>query len=209
LANAGMRHIFLGMQSGSEKLRKETYKRSESNEDLFRAAKIIKKYSPNTELRFDTIMSEFETSESLKEGINFLLTIPKPFGINKNKMAYYFDFDITETAMNQGIITKDDIASANRKLKTQVATKTDVEKNPYINYYYLVGRKIVPNWFIKFCLNNKIETKYPRTFSKFYIIFDNVETKGQQFKRIIYLIRNGEFKYIFNKVFGKRVKLSN
>lgn len=203
LADAGLKHIFLGMQSGSEKIRREIYKRSETNEDLLRAAKIIRKYAPNAELRFDTIMSEFENEQTLKEGISFFLELPKPFGTNKNRMAYYLDFDVTEMALEQGLITNDDIASVNRNTKTQVATQNEVEKNPYINYYYLVGRKVVPNWFIKFCLNNNIETKYPRMFSKFYVFFDNVETKTQQLKRAVYLIKNGEFEYLLNRIIRK------
>ena len=37
LAYAGLKYIFLGMQSGSEKIRMQIYKRSETNEDLLRA----------------------------------------------------------------------------------------------------------------------------------------------------------------------------
>lgn len=200
LASAGLKHIFLGMQTGSEKIRREVYKRSETNEDLLRAARIIRKYAPKAELRFDTIISEFETPETLRESIRFLLQMPKPFKTNRNSMAYYLDFDITKMALEQGLITEDAIASVNRTAKTQVATQETAEQRPFVNYYYIVGRRFVPNAFIQFCLERSIETKYPRAFSKIYLIFEGMDEKFQQFKRLGYLIRNGEFRYIFKKL---------
>ncbi len=203
LASAGLRYIFLGMQTGSEKIRREVYKRSETNEDLLRAARIIRKYAPNAELRFDTIISEFETPETLKEGIQFLLQMPKPFKTNRNNMAYYLDFDITEMALERGFITKDDIASVNKNVKTQVVTKENAQQKPFVNYYYIIGKRFVPNAFIKFCLDRNIETKYPEKFSKVQSLVEYSETKAQQFKRLGYLIKNGEFSYVFNRLFNR------
>ncbi len=201
LADAGLKHIFLGMQTGSEKIRREIYKRSETNEDLLRAARIIKKYAPKAELRFDTIMSGFETPETLREGIQFLLTLPKPFKTNRNSMAYYLDFEITRMALEQGLIKEEDIASINRNLKSQVASQETAEKNPFVNYYYLLGRKFIPNAFIRFCLNRRIETKHPKAFSKIYLFFEGMDVKMQQLKRVGYLVKNGEFSYLFKRIF--------
>lgn len=201
LYHAGMKHIFLGMQTGNEKLRREIYKRSETNEDILRASQIIKKYAPEAELRFDTIMSDFETPETLREGIKFLLTLPKPFGTNRNNMAYYLNFDITSMALEQGLISQDQIASVNRETRTQTATKEAVKAKPFINYYHLVGNRYIPNWFIKLLLSTKFESKYPGMFSKVHIFFNGFEIKRQQFIRVIYLVKNMEFSYLFKRIF--------
>ena len=198
---AGMNDIFFGMQTGSEKLRKQVYNRPESNTDVVVAAKIVRKYAPRCELRFDMIMSGFEKPDILREGVNFLLTLPKPFGINKNFMAYYLNFEITKKALAKGIISSEDIASVNRNIRTQVATKKNVLLNPFITYYYLVGRRYVPNFLIKLFLITKFETKHPKLFCKLFEFFDWFETKSQEIYRIKYLLRNKEFKYLLKKIF--------
>lgn len=203
LSSAGLKHIFLGMQTGSEKIRRETYKRSETNEDIIRAAKIIHDSAPKAELRFDTIISEFETQESLEDGIKFLLQLPKPFKINKNDMAYYLDFDITKMALEQGLITENNIASVNKDVRTQYITKETVKQNPFINYYFLIGKSYVPNFFLRYCLKNNIETRHHKLFSNFCLTVDGIDVKLQQIRDSGYLITNLEFTYIIKKLFGK------
>ena len=80
LVSAGLFLIDTGVQTGSERIRKEVYDRTLSNEKMLKTMHIINKYKlqANYSLIID---NPLETSEDKRESFEFLLKIPRPFSV--------------------------------------------------------------------------------------------------------------------------------
>lgn len=76
--DAGMSWLSLGLQTGSDRVNKEIYKRRSLKSDFIKAVDIAKKYDVSTFC--DVILDNpLESNEESLETINTLMSIPKPF----------------------------------------------------------------------------------------------------------------------------------
>lgn len=108
LADAGMKGVWIGVQSGSKRVRKEVFKRFYSNENLLAQAKIFHKYG--VDVRYDFILDNpFETFEESLETIFLMLELPQPYSVNLFSLKYFPNTEITQMAINKGIITEEEL----------------------------------------------------------------------------------------------------
>lgn len=76
LVASGMMRSVVGIQSTSEKIRKEIMGRNNTNESIIRFAENLCKY--DVQFKYDIVLwNPFETSEILSEGVDFLRKLPK------------------------------------------------------------------------------------------------------------------------------------
>lgn len=95
LAEAGMKGVWIGVQSGAERVRKEIYKRYYSNDLVLKQAAIFNKYNVN--VRYDFIFDNpFESFEESIESIKLMLELPQPFSLNTFSLKYFPNTQITE-----------------------------------------------------------------------------------------------------------------
>ncbi|MCX6340302.1 MAG: radical SAM protein [Candidatus Aureabacteria bacterium] len=88
LKASGLSWIFIGLQSGSERTKKDIYLRSVPNEKLLRAAHLTNKYT--IAALYDIILDNpFETEEDILETINLILKIPRPFQFQLYSLTFY------------------------------------------------------------------------------------------------------------------------
>lgn len=202
LRNAGLVYFDIGIQSGCQKIRNYVFKRTDTNENILKASKIIKSFK--IPVAYDLIFSEFENEKTVKEGLNFLTKLPKPFTVNMNQLAYYPNFEITKKALKENKISIGKIASKNPNIRSQVISKEKIDDNNLICYFLLLGNRIIPNKFVLYLFKKRVHKKYSKLLnilsSKLNIFYglQNV------LKNMWGYLLNKEFKYILYRITNKK-----
>lgn len=108
LASAGMKGVWIGIQSGSQRVRKEVFKRLYSNKKLLEQAEIFHKY--RVSVRYDFILDNpFESFEESLETIYFMLELPQPYSVNLFSLKYFPNTEISQMAIDAGIIDESEL----------------------------------------------------------------------------------------------------
>jgi len=134
LKDAGLSGVWLGVQSGSERVRSEIFKRRYSNKTILDQAALFKKYGVS--VRYDFILDNpFESFEESLESIYLLLDFPEPFSLNLFSLKYFPKTTITEMALTAGHITNDmlDDQKACDQHNYQIALGKDNSQRAFIN----------------------------------------------------------------------------
>lgn len=202
LKQAGLDFFDIGIQSGSEDIRKRVFGRLDSNEDILRADRILHKL--RIKKGYDIIFSEFETEKDMMEGIMFLLKLKKPFKVQRNKLAYYPHFEITEKALAQNKISINDVASMNPSINSQMLNKKEAFKFPLMTYYYFIGKRFIPNSFVKYMLLKRWHIKHPKFMARAGGMIERFENFGYSIKSLFGMMSKGEFRYLYNRIFNKK-----
>lgn len=108
LKDAGLAGVWVGIQSGSDRVRKEVFKRYYSNDVIKKQAEIFNKYGIS--VKYDLIFDNpFETEEETQETIDLMRQLPKPFLLNLFSLKYFPNTIITQMALEKGIITEEQL----------------------------------------------------------------------------------------------------
>ncbi len=108
LAKAGMKGVWIGIQSGSQRVRREVFKRFYSNKKLLEQCDIFYKHGVN--VRYDFILDNpFESFEESLESIYLMLELPQPYSMNLFSLKYFPNTQIAQMAIDAGIITEEDL----------------------------------------------------------------------------------------------------
>ncbi|MBW1787839.1 MAG: radical SAM protein [Deltaproteobacteria bacterium] len=158
LKRAGISFMDIGLQSGSERTRLKVFGRTDRDEKIVQADDLL--HNSGIRHAYDTMFSEFETETDLEKGLAFLLELKKPFEVHKNRLIYYPFYKITRRALRENRIQVDQVAGMTNHFKTQLVTKKQVLETPFIAYYYLAGKRCVPNRLIKYMYRRKWHLKY-------------------------------------------------
>ena len=104
LKDAGLHGIWLGIQSGSERVRNEVFKRLYPNEKILKQAEIFHRHGVSC--RYDIILDNpFETFNESLETIQLLLQTPEPFSLDLFSLKYFPNTEITTMALKAGLIS--------------------------------------------------------------------------------------------------------
>ena len=108
LVDAGLSFIRMGIQTGSERIRK-LYKRNHSNRQIEDSARIINEFKDKINLpQYDIILDNpWETNEDIVETLMFLTKLPAPYRINSYSLTLYPKTELYEKAKEEGIIEND------------------------------------------------------------------------------------------------------
>jgi len=105
LTKVGLVGVWLGVQSGSERVRREIFKRNYTNAALWKQIEIFQKY--NISIKYDFIFDNpFETKKEFMETIELIRKLPKPLLINMFSLKFFPNTEITKMALERGIIDK-------------------------------------------------------------------------------------------------------
>jgi radical SAM superfamily enzyme YgiQ (UPF0313 family) len=108
LKAAGLIVVGFGMQSPSERVRREVFHRKESNATILKSIEIL--HRNKLEGFYDLILDNpFETEEDKKKGLDFMLKIPKPFNIAPFSLKFFPGYQITEDALKQRKISESEM----------------------------------------------------------------------------------------------------
>ena len=109
LVKNGLTKIGFGVQSGSNRVLKEIYKRFVPREHVLAAAKIVAKYCTNGLNGFYPnygfiLDSPYDTDDDWRESLRLLISIPQPRTINLYSLTFFAGTKLTEKAITDGYV---------------------------------------------------------------------------------------------------------
>ncbi len=149
LQDCGLLYVKMGIQSGSNRVMKEVYDRNLNQERILKAVEVLQKLG--IYCIYDILIGiPLESEQDLRESLDFLLQIPKPFGLNVWPIIFYRNYNITKMARN---------AEADSIMKVEGANCEIVPNdNPYLRFWIalmsLTKYPQVPPETIRALLNN-------------------------------------------------------
>ena len=114
MRDAGLWAATLGIQSGSDRIRRDSYERETSNEEIVNACKTFARHGVVRNLDFIGD-NPYETIEDRLETLDLLGRLPKPFYFNFFSLTYFPGVDLTERALRDGYITTADVEDVAEK----------------------------------------------------------------------------------------------
>lgn len=222
LKEAGCVQINVGIQSGSEHIRKEIYKRYTSNESLINVAKILHEY--NIPMAYDFIMDNpFETEDDFRQTLDLMIKM-RPFKLRLYSLAFLPKTEITQMALDSGLITTDQVSGANPDIHEfyrwggntnyfkEAESGRTKENIFWSNLFIITKYSFIPEKILWALSNIKLLKKYPHTFSKAVSWFDLFVQKYYIYKNYFkvgldYLFKGEVLKLLF-KIKKKILKLT-
>lgn len=149
MKQAGVDFLWFGLQSASEKIRREVHQRFEKNDEVIRAFDLCRKAGIKTMV--DHILNvPYETVESMYEAFSLYNRI-RPNIINCYNLLYFPKSKINETALEAGLINDKDIEKINVG-KYEIYQTGDYgtkKKDFYTNYALLITSiPVLPSWLV-------------------------------------------------------------
>lgn len=107
LKRCGLHRIKFGIESGSDYIRNQIFKRPGKNIEILKLAHQITQYG--VKIRYDLIIDNpYDTEQTLKETIDLLLKLPKPLRFNLYSLQYFPDYPLTLRAVQDGHINPEE-----------------------------------------------------------------------------------------------------
>jgi radical SAM superfamily enzyme YgiQ (UPF0313 family) len=193
LVDAGLYYTEMGIQTGSERIKK-MYRRVVSNDRMISAAGLLDRYSskmlvPDYHVILD---NPWETREDVLDTLRLLLRLPGKFMLEISSLIFFPGTELNEKARAEGLI-KDEIAEVCRKPFT-------FPRGTYLNYLiYLSGFPAVPRMLLRFLssdtLVNAFHKQEPsRLYDFMFFLTDKVRLVA---KGVLALLK-GDFRRIAN-----------
>jgi anaerobic magnesium-protoporphyrin IX monomethyl ester cyclase len=114
MRDAGLWAVTMGIQSGSERIRRECYERETSNEEILGACRTLARLGIIRNLDFIGD-NPYETEADRRETVDLLCQLPKPFYFNYFSLTYFPGVDLTEWALRDGFIRREDVEDIAQK----------------------------------------------------------------------------------------------
>jgi radical SAM superfamily enzyme YgiQ (UPF0313 family) len=161
LAEAGLYHLCVGVQSGSERIFKKLYRRPESLPEVISAGQCIKqaakKLNKQILVRYDFILDNpWENTEDIEDSIRLCTKLAKPFNIAMFSLTLYPGTDLYKRAKEEGLIV-DDLNQVYRSSQL-------LPKRNFLNGVFAAVAANAPRWVISFLLWKPVQRWSPVSF---------------------------------------------
>ncbi|WP_067072213.1 B12-binding domain-containing radical SAM protein [Methanoculleus horonobensis] len=132
---AGMHQLDVGLESGSERVRREVFHRHITDEMQCRAASAIHAHAPESVIYFLILGNPYEQRQDLIDGVRLLEKLPYPFFLRAYNLVLLPGTNLYEKAVEDGIITGIDDSAAELDLLSGYDHRTHDWKrqNVYLN----------------------------------------------------------------------------
>jgi radical SAM superfamily enzyme YgiQ (UPF0313 family) len=108
LKKCGLHRLKFGIEAGTDHIRNQVFTRPGKNNEMIKIAHEVAKHK--VKIRYDLIMGNpWDTEDSLKESIDFLLQLPKPLNFNVYTLQYFPGYPLTQKALQEGHVTEKDV----------------------------------------------------------------------------------------------------
>ena len=202
LKDAGLERVEIGIQSGSERVRKNLFNRPVSDENLIKTSQIMRelKIVPFYDIIID---NPFETLEDKKQGLDLLLKMSQPFYMHLFSLIYFPNTNLTKRALGAKLITEDQVEGHATKCFDQwyVSLKhpRPAQDRFWISLYSLTSKRFVPKKLIKFLSKIQFFQRHPGPLVSFASLCNTIKLGSIAIKWLL------EGKPVFASL-GKRSK---
>ncbi len=114
MRDAGLWVTTMGIQSGSERIRRDCYERETTQAQIIEACHVLRRHGVTRNLDFIGD-NPYETDADREETIDLLCALPKPFYFNYMSLTYFPGVDLTLRALRDGYIGPDDVEDVAQK----------------------------------------------------------------------------------------------
>ena len=201
LKQMGIQDIAIGFQHGAVRIRKGYFERHETDDTILEAISLL--HHHKIKIHLDMIATPFDNEKDKYENLDLLLKLPKPFNLYTHTLTFFPGYKITDRALSEKLITENDIVGENFRT-TIGASKNEIMANPWLCYQSLMGKKYIPNRFIKYLIRAKYHSNHFRALrfmSSLELTWDRI---SDFYEHNIELLKNMEFKYFLSMFrFGK------
>jgi radical SAM superfamily enzyme YgiQ (UPF0313 family) len=170
-SRAGMSQIQIGLESGSERIRRDVFNRYVDDETHKQAGIMVNKHARGKAVYFLILGNPYEERQDLLDGICFLEKLPSPFSLAIFNLVFFPGTKLFERACQDGIIKGiGDSASDLDFLKPDYLTHDWKKKNLYLNglmhlmHGKCTGRRMgsVPRRIIPFLISSRMVDFFDR-----------------------------------------------
>lgn len=200
LKEMGLIEVNMGIQSGSERVRKEVYSRFETNKQIIEAVKILNKYKIRAVC--DLILGNpYDTESDREENLKLLMELPKPIILQTYNMLF-FPNKLTERALKDGLITEKDLEE-NKDVYQRWDNKfADMfsKEDLFWNSLYYFASKGYPQWFVYGCRNKKFLKNHPKILVVLVKIVERTQTFISAVPKILGYIKRRQFGLMTDKI---------
>ena len=192
LKKMGLTQIDMGVQTGSQRVRKDVYKRPESDDKIRDVMRMLQKNKISVAL--DVITDNpYETEDDKQASLEFFLSLPRPYEVNFYSLIWFPKVELTEWALRDGYITRDDVEDRAKKTMEQFVATFKYKKRSkteafWIALYFMAARGIYPKWFIRFLSRQKYLKDAPWVMMFFYRLMNLINMVRKVFRALWYLI---------------------
>jgi len=177
LVSSGLNEINMGIQSGSDNIRNNLFKRQEKNSEIIKIDKFIT--DSGVRAAFDLIADNpYETEETLKETINFLFQLTKPLHFNYFRLQYFPTYPLTQKALIDGYIQTEDITdeclfeNATKRMMYDPKLFPFTTKNALQNIIWLIVWNHTKESIVKYAISdNSLTAKICLIYLNFKAVF--------------------------------------
>lgn len=170
LKDAGLERVEVGVQSGSERVRKEFFERSVPNKKLVQTSQFLKEMGIVPFYDF-IVDNPFETEEDKKEGLEFLLSFARPFHLHIFSLIYFPNTVLTRRALKANFISEDQIEGNAEQTFDQmfVTLRHPRPKHDqfWISLYSLASKSFVPKALIRWLSHRDFLKEHPKALVLF------------------------------------------
>jgi radical SAM superfamily enzyme YgiQ (UPF0313 family) len=157
LHRAGLVRMTLGVQTGSDKCRKEYYNRVDTNTKILEAANLLRKYHIFVSYDF-MIGNPAETDQEMKETFYFILKLPHPLALTVSPLLFFSKHDLTNTLLEKRLISKNDVEDVAYKALQGFGGLIHIHGSKKLKYwnflYFLAGYIKLPIFLKNIVLSN-------------------------------------------------------
>jgi len=164
LKEAGISHSRVGIQSGSEEIRKTLYKRIETNDQIIVAGKLFNKLK--IRFTYDLIVNNpYETEDDKLKALKLLTQIPRPFELNLHSLVYFPNTVLTRKALSDKIIEPQEVEgkqTCNGLFLTDVLSVAKGNDVFWNSLFSLASKNFVSKRFLLWAAKNNFLKKRSR-----------------------------------------------
>jgi radical SAM superfamily enzyme YgiQ (UPF0313 family) len=121
LKGAGLACAWMGIESGSPKVRREVLNRRETNQLILRSAEILGRH--RVEVGYDFLLDiPWMTLENCRATFELIMRLPRPFSVHLHSLSLLPRAALTERALAEGLIRREQVALADRPIVDRFAS---------------------------------------------------------------------------------------
>jgi anaerobic magnesium-protoporphyrin IX monomethyl ester cyclase len=156
MRDAGLWAATMGIQSGSERIRRDYYERETSDDEIVDACRILDRYGVIRNLDFIGD-NPYETEADRRATVSLLGRLPKPFHFNYFSLTYFPGVEMTDRALRDGLIGPADVEDEAEKgydLWSGTLSSARTPEDLRWDVAYLMAVYRMPAWLVNRLLDS-------------------------------------------------------